>query len=94
MLTRYACYLIAQNGDQKKNQLRLLRVTLLFKPGRRSLLRNASTTLLDWNQEIGSALRKSNCPKTFMNEVSMTKDLDAFAQKEMLFSLEGIQLRI
>ena len=32
LLTRYACYLIAQNGDSRKEEIGLLKTILLFKP--------------------------------------------------------------
>ena len=40
MLTRYACYLIAQNGDPRKNKSLLHKATLQFKHESKSFLKN------------------------------------------------------
>lgn len=94
MLTRYACYLIAQNGDSRKKKLLLHRAILLCRRENKRLLKREYPILNVQKQETDLKSQKSVCHRTYLNVVSMTKALEEYVQRVTKLCSEDIRHRI
>ena len=81
VLTRYACYLIAQMVIQGKSRLPSLRAILPCKPAELSELSSAFWSKSAFLPVKSLPKQKKICPKSFMNKRGKTAILELFAAK-------------